>query len=60
MKRYNLIQARGDDCTLNMMGALVEAEGSDVIELGIKRGTIVSRDPTPGRDPFCRGYGPAL
>jgi hypothetical protein len=40
MKRYSLIQARGGDFTPYMEGASVDGEGSDVIELAVKRGTI--------------------
>ncbi len=40
MKRYSLIQARGGDYTSYMEGAVVEGEGVDVVEMGIKGGTI--------------------
>jgi hypothetical protein len=40
MKRYSLIQARGGDFTTYMEGAGVDGEGSDVIELAVKQGTV--------------------
>ncbi len=40
MKRYSLIQARGGDFTGGMEGAQVEGEGNDVIELGVRGGTV--------------------
>lgn len=40
MKRYNLIQARGGEFSFGTEGLASEGEGSDVIELKIKRGTV--------------------
>ncbi len=40
MKRYNLIQARGAEFTGGAEGIASEGEGSDVIELQVKAGTV--------------------
>lgn len=40
MKRYNLIQARGGDFTVGTEGIAMEGEGSDVIDMAIKRGKV--------------------
>ncbi len=40
MRRYNLIQARGGDFTVGMEGIAMEGEGSDVIDMAIKRGKV--------------------
>ena len=51
MRRYNLIQARGGDFTGGTEGIAMEGEGSDVIELKVKRGTfsmIVPADTPDG------------
>lgn len=40
MKRYNLIQARGAESSGGAEGIASEGEGSDVIELTVKTGTI--------------------
>ncbi len=40
MKRYNLIQARGGDFTFGTEGIAMEGEGSDVIDMAIKRGKV--------------------
>lgn len=40
MKRYSLIQARGGEFTSGTEGIAMEGEGSDVVDLNIKRGTV--------------------
>ncbi len=40
MKRYNLIQARGGDFTVGTEGIAMEGEGSDVVDMMIKRGKV--------------------
>jgi hypothetical protein len=40
MRRYNLIQARGAEFTCGTEGIASEGEGSDVIELQVRRGTV--------------------
>jgi hypothetical protein len=40
MKRYNLIQARGGDFTCGTEGIAMEGEGTDVIDLKIRRGKV--------------------